>query len=171
MFVPDNATNADDFVFGAFADGNDPFDQRSVMALQGAASYNGAATGVYTYKSGSNTGLGYWNGELSLDVDFGGGTDLGTIGGRVTGIEVDDDDATGSLTLGPANIGGSDSGFFEGNLSGTVNGRGYTGRWGGQFFGTGEADGEPGSVGGTLGGGSEDRSGSASFVGAFAAYK
>ncbi len=169
MFVPDNATNADDFVFGAFVDGSDPFHQRSVMALQGTASYNGAATGVYTYKSGSDTGLGYWNGQLSLKVDFGGGTDLGTIGGSVFGLEVDDDYVAGSLTLGTANIGGSDSGFFEGVLSGAVGGIGYTGRWGGQFLGNGEADGEPASVGGTLGGRSEDRS--ASFVGAFAAYK
>ncbi len=169
LFMPDNATNADDVVFGAFGDGSDPFDQHSVMALQGPASYNGLVAGVYSAKSGGDTEIGYVDGRVSLTVDFGGGRDLGTIGGSVTGIEVDGDPISGSLTLGTANIGGSDSGFFEGNLSGTVGAAGYTGRWGGQFFGNREADGEPGSVGGTLGGRSADRS--TSFVGVFGAYK
>ncbi len=165
--MPDNATNADDVVFGAFGDGSDPFDQRSVMALRDTASYNGLVTGVYSAKSGGDTEIGYVDGRVSLTVDFGGGSELGTIGGSVTGIEMDGDRIAGSLTLGTADIGGSDSGFFEGNLSGTVGGTGYTGRWGGQFFGNGEADGKPGSVGGTLGGASGDRS--ASFVGVFGA--
>ena len=170
LFIPDNATNAGDVVFGAFGDGSDPFDQRSVMALQGTARYNGLATGVYSARSGSDTEIGYVDGNVSLTVDFGGRSDLGTIGGSVTGIEIDGDRIAGSLTLGTANIGGSDSGFFEGILSGTVEGTGYTGRWGGQFFGNDDqSDGKPGSVGGTLGGRSEDRS--ASFVGVFGAYK
>jgi len=127
LFIPDNATNAGDVVFGAFGDGSDPFDQRSVMALQGTARYNGLATGVYSARSGSDTEIGYVDGNVSLTVDFGGRSDLGTIGGSVTGIEIDGDRIAGSLTVGTANIGGSDSGFFEGILSGTVEGTGYTG--------------------------------------------
>ena len=92
------------------------------------------------------------------------------IGGSVTGIEVDAERLSGSVTLGTANIGSSNSGFFEGRLNGTVEGIDYSGRWGGQFFGNSETDGTaPGSVGGTLGATSDDRNNS--FVGVFGAYK
>ena len=74
------------------------------------------------------------------------------------------------MSLDRANIGPSNSGFFEGQLSGAGNWSGLmTGRWGGQFFGNSETDGKPGSIGGTLGGRSQDRS--LSFVGVFGAYK
>ncbi len=169
LFVPDNATSADDVVLGAFADGNDPFRQSNLLALQGTARYVGGAVGVYTYASEGEAGAGYWNGDVTLEADFGGRSDLGSIGGSVTGIESDGELVSGSLSLGRASIGSSNSGFFEGLLSGNVNGLGFTGRWGGQFFGNSEADGKPGSVGGTAAGRSADRS--VSFVGAFAGYK
>ncbi len=166
-FVPDNATSADDVVFGAFADGNDPFRQSNLLALQGTARYVGGATGVYTVRSEDE--VGYWNGNVNLNADFGGRSDLGSISGSVTGIDADGESASGSLSLGAANIGASNSGFFEGRLGGNVNGIDYTGRWGGQFFGNSEADGKPGSVAGTLGGRSQGRI--VSFVGAFGAHK
>ena len=167
LFVPDNATSANDVVFGAFADGNDPFRQSNLVALQGTARYVGGAAGVYADRS--SNWAGYWAGNVTLDADFGGRSDLGSIGGSVTGIEADDELVPGSMRLGRANIGSSNSGFFEGQLNGTVNGIGFTGRWGGQFFGNSEADGKPGSVGGTAAGRSADRS--VSFVGAFGAFK
>ena len=166
-FVPDNATSADDVVFGAFADGNDPFRQSNLLALQDGARYVGGATGVYTVRSEDE--VGYWDGNVTLDADFGGRSDLGSISGSVTGIDADGESALGSLSLGAANIGSSNSGFFEGRLGGNVNGIDYTGRWGGQFFGNSEADGKPGSVAGTLGGRSQGRI--VSFVGAFGAHK
>ena len=167
LFVPDNATSANDVVFGAFADGNDPFRQSNLVALQGTARYVGGATGVYTDRS--SNWAGYWDGNVTLDADFGGRSDLGSIGGSVTGIEADGELASGSLSLGAANIGSSNSGFFEGRLGGNVNGIDFTGRWGGQFFGNNEPDGKPGSVAGTAGGTSQD--GIVSFVGAFGAHK
>lgn len=167
LFVPDNATSADDVVIGAFADGNDPFRQSNLVALQGRARYVGGAAGVYTDRS--ENWAGYWAGNVTLDADFGGRSDLGSINGSVTGIEADGELVSGSMRLDQANIGSSNSGFFEGQLNGTVNGIGFTGRWGGQFFGNSEADGKPGSVGGTAAGRSADRS--VSFVGAFGAYK
>ncbi len=167
LFVPDNATSADNFVFGAFADGNDPFRQSNLVALQGAARYVGGAAGAYTDRS--ENWAGYWTGQVTLDADFGGRSDLGSIDGSVTGIEADDELVSGSMRLDRANIGSSNSGFFEGQLNGTVNGIGFTGRWGGQFFGNSEADGKPGSVGGTAAGRSAD--GSVSFVGGFGAFK
>ena len=167
LFVSDNATSADDVVFGAFGDGNDRFRQSNLMALQGTARYVGGATGLYADRSENE--VGYWDGDVALTADFGGRSDLGSISGSVTGIESDGERYSGSLRLGAANIGSSNSGFFEGRLSGNVEGVGLSGRWGGQFFGNSEADGKPGSVGGTLGGRSDDRS--ASFVGVFGAYK
>ena len=167
LFVPDDATSADDVVLGAFGDGNDPFRQSNLVALQGTARYIGEATGVYTDTSENE--VGYWDGNVILTADFGGRSDLGSIRGSVTGLESDGERYSGSLSLGAANIGSSNSGFFEGHLSGNVEGVGLGGRWGGQFFGNSEADGKPGSVGGTLGGRSDDRS--ASFVGVFGAYK
>ena len=167
LFVPDNATSADDVVLGAFADGNDPFRQSNLVALQGTARYVGGAAGVYTDRS--ENWAGYWAGNVTLDADFGGRSDLGSINGSVTGIETDGELVSGSLRLDQANIGSSNSGFFEGQLNGTVNGIGFTGRWGGQFFGNSEADGKPGSVGGTAAGRSADHS--VSFVGAFGAFK
>ena len=169
LFVPDGATSADDVVFGAFGDGSDPFRQGNLMALQGTARYVGAAAGVYSARSSSGSELGYLGGDVTLTADFGGRSDLGTISGSVTGIEVDDQRFSGSLSLGTASIGSSDSGFFEGRVSGVVEGRAYTGRWGGQFFGNGEADGKPGSVGGTLGGRSTDDT--VNFVGIIGAYR
>ena len=169
LFVPDNATSADDVVFGAFADGSDPFRQNNLMALQGAAEYRGAAAGIYSGKSPAGTELGYWGGAVSLTADFGGQGGLGTISGSLTDIVVDDERYSGSLSLGTAAIGSSNSGFFEGLVSGTVEGSAYAGRWGGQFFGNGEEDGKPGSVAGTLGGRSTDDT--VNFIGAFGAYK
>ncbi len=167
LFIPDNARSADDVVIGAFGDGNDPFRQSNLMALQSTARYVGLATGIYADKSKNE--VGYWDGNVTLVADFGGRSDLGSIGGTVTGIEADGERLSGSVSLGRANIGSSNSGFFEGQLGGAVNEVGLAGRWGGQFFGNGEADGKPGSVGGTLGGRSQDRS--LSFVGVFGAYK
>ncbi|MDE0281740.1 MAG: hypothetical protein OXN16_11795 [Gammaproteobacteria bacterium] len=167
LFVPDNAAGADDVVIGAFGDGSDPFRQGNLRALQGTARYVGEMTGVYTDRSENEAG--YVDGNVSLTADFGGGSDLGSIGGSVSGIEADGERFSGSIRLGTAPIGSSDSGFFEGSLSGNVEGTGLSGRWGGQFFGNGEADGRPGSVGGTLGGTSA--SGDASFIGVFGAYK
>ncbi len=167
LFVPDDAASADDVVIGAFGDGNDPFDQNNLMAVQGSADYVGLATGVYADKSENE--VGYWGGNVTLTADFGGRSDLGSISGRITGIEADGESQSGSVSLDRANIGSSNSGFFEGQLSGAVNGGGLTGRWGGQFFGNSETDGKPGSIGGTLGGRSQDRS--VSFVGVFGAYK
>ena len=167
LFIPDNATTADDVAIGAFGDGNDPFRQSNLVALQGTARYLGEATGVYADRSENE--VGYWDANVTLTADFGGRSDLGSIGGSVTGFESDGERYSGSMSLGAANIGSSNSGFFEGRLSGNVEGIGLSGRWGGQFFGNSEADGKPGSVGGTLGGRSDDRS--ASFVGVFGAYK
>ena len=169
LVVPDNATSADDYVFGAFVDGNDPFDQSNIMALQGTATYEGGATGVYSEKTAESTAIGYFNGDVELTANFNGASDLGTISGSITNFEVDGEPDDGTLNLGTAPIGSQNSGFFEGAVTGADDERMYVGNWGGQFFGNGESDGKPGSVGGTFGGRSTDDA--VNFVGAFGAYK
>jgi hypothetical protein len=169
LVVPDNATSADDYVFGAFVDGNDPFDQSNIMALQGTATYEGGATGVYSEKTAESTSIGYFDGDVELTANFNGASDLGTISGSITNFEVDGEPDDGTLNLGTAPIGSQNSGFFEGAVTGADDERMYVGNWGGQFFGNGESDGKPGSVGGTFGGHSTDDA--VNFVGAFGAHK
>ena len=169
LFVPDYVTNAADYVFGTFADGGDPFLQSNIMALQGTVSYEGNVIGVYMEMTPEGTSIGDFNGDVRLNANFGGTSELGTISGLVTDFEVDGEQADGTLTLGTANIGLQNSGFFDGAVGGFDDERTYEGQWGGQFFGNGESDGKPGSVAGTFGGHSTDDA--ASFVGTFGAHR
>ncbi len=169
LLVPDDRTSADDYAFGAFVDGNDTFSQSNITALQGTATYEGGATGVYSEKTAESTAIGYFNGDVELTANFGGTSELGTISGSITNFEVDGESEVGTLNLGTANIGSQDSGFFKGSVTGSDAERMYVGNWGGQFFGNGESDGKPGSVGGTFGGHSTDDA--VNFVGAFGAHK
>lgn len=164
VFVPDDATSVEDYEFGAFGDGNDPFTQSNIAGLTGTAGYEGSATGVYT----EDSTIGYFDGDVTLTAEFGDTTGLGTISGTVTDFKVDGESVSGALTLESADITASDSGFFKGSVTGSDDERSYTGRWGGQFFGNSRTDGQPGSVGGTFGGHSTDNA--ASFVGVFGAH-
>ena len=169
LIAPDDAASAADYEFGAFADGSDPFMQSNLAAVAGAAIYTGDATGVYSTKEAEGTTVGYLEADVRLTANFGDANGLGTISGRMTGFVVDDTPITGTLNLGTANIGAQNSGFFRGAVTGADGERRYTGHWGGQFFGNGQADGRPGSVAGTFGGHSTDDA--VSFVGAFGAHK
>ena len=169
LFIPDDAESADDYVFGAFADGSDPFRQENLMVLQGTATYRGDAIGGYSERSAESTTTGEFSGDVELTANFGGTGNLGTISGSVTNFEVDGEPDDGALNLGTASIGSQNSGFFRGTMTGSDDERSYVGNWGGQFFGNGESDGKPGSVAGTFGGSSTDDV--ISFVGAFGAYK
>ena len=170
-FVPDSARNANDVTFGAFADGSDPFNQGNLTALTGAASYFGGARGMGIHSNADDAQVGEFTGEVRLQADFGNASALGTIGGSITDLESGDEDIGGSLTLGSANIGSSNSGFFDGRLSGRVGEIDFIGRWGGQFFGNGQTDNKPGAVAGTFGGTGSSGSDKVSFVGIFAAHK
>ena len=104
LFVPANATSTADYVFGAFVDGNDPFDQSNIMTLQGTATYRGGAIGVYSATEGQSTEIGSFDGDVELTANFGGGNDLGTISGSLTNLEVDGDPVVSMLNFGTANI-------------------------------------------------------------------
>ena len=179
LYVPDTASSADDYEFGAFADGNDPFTQSNIMALTSTATYEGDATGIYSERGASSTTtLGNFDGDVRLTADFGAADSLGTISGSITDIELTNFKGestsgsltSGSLTLGEAAIGSANSGFFKGAVTGSHDSRTYAGKWGGQFFGNGAASTDhPGSVAGTFGGTSTDDD--VNFVGAFGAFK
>ncbi len=169
LYVPDTASSTDDYEFGAFADGSDPFTQSNIMALTGSATYLGDAVGVYSLKEASSTTIGNFDGDVRLTADFGAADSLGTISGVIDTFEVDGEAFPGSLTLGEAAIGSANSGFFKGAVAGSDDSRTYAGKWGGQFFGNGPASTDhPGQVAGTFGGTSTDDA--VNFVGAFGAH-
>ena len=114
-----------------------PFLQSSLATVQGTATYEGAAVGVYSDETGGSTEIGYLDGDVTLSADFGDRNSLGTISGSITNFQVDGVPAAGRLNLGAADIGSQHSGFFEGAVTGSDNERAYTGHWGGQFFGNG----------------------------------
>ena len=164
-------SSAADYVFGAFADGSDPFLQSNLTAVEGTATYEGDATGMYSATEAGSTTIGDFDGDVELTARFGGGNDLGTISGSITNFDLDGMPEDGTLPLGPADIGPRNSGFFKSQITGSDEDGSYTGHWGGQFFGNGESDGRPGSVGGTFGLHYSTDEGDANFIGAFAAHK
>ena len=169
LIVPDDAANTAGYEFGAFADGSDPFVQRNLAVVTGTATYTGDATGVYSAKEAEGITGGFLDADVRLTANFGDTNGLGTINGSLTNFALDGTPVPGALNLGAANIGAQNSGFFRGAVTGADDQRSYTGHWGGQFFGNGEADGRPGSVAGTFGGHSTDDV--VTFVGAFGAHK
>ena len=168
--VPADATSVADYEFGAFVDGNDPFEQSNLAGLTGTATYSGEASAVYSVVS---TGQNYFpDAEASLTANFGDGAALGTIEGRIHDITGDgpaSDSYDGVvINLGSAAIGGANSGFFTGDVTTAGTDSPFTGKWGGQFYGNGAAATDPpGSVVGTFG--AATANGGESFVGLFGA--
>ena len=172
-FVPDSEA-LDDYEFGAFAYGNDPFNDANLQALTGDARYGGQAVGVYYSFSADESEAGPFTADVALTAEFGDAEALGSISGTVSNVETEggtEIDAT--LALESADIGSSNGGFFRGDTSMTFGGRAYTGRWGGQFFDNGAATDPPASVAGTFGATTSEASGTGtgSLVGAFGAER
>lgn len=89
LFVPDDLAHTEGYSGGAFADGNDPFHQENVLALQGTATYRGYAAGMYTLRSIEGFDLNTFEGVVNLTADFGAEDGLGTVSGSITEVEVD----------------------------------------------------------------------------------
>ena len=166
VYVPDDATSVDDFTFGAFVHGEDPYDQDNLTALTGEYTYTGDATGVYSVLADERNY--FFDADVTLTADFDDGSTLGTIGGRIHDVSVDDELVEGdpTLNLGTADIGGDNSGFFTGDTDMVYEGENYTGKWGGQFFGNDDTN-PPGSVAGTFGAATSD--GANSVLGVYGA--
>ena len=149
--------------YGAFANGGDPYEQNNIQTLTGTATYSGEATAAYI--DIGNEKRGDLTAAVTLTADFGSNALLGTISGRVHNFERIFDDPLvphrmtdaefaqlGDVTLGTANIGDSESGFFTGDTTMTADGDSLAGKWGGQFYGNGATpQDQPGAVAGTFG--------------------
>ena len=166
VYVPDDATSVDDFAFGAFVHGEDPYNQSNLLGLTGKYTYTGDATGVYSVLAEESNY--FFDADVTLTADFDDGSNLGTIGGRIHDVSVDDELVEGdpTLNLDSADIGGDNSGFFTGNTDMVYEGENYTGKWGGQFFGN-DGSNPPGSVAGTFGAATSD--GANSVLGVYGA--
>ena len=171
--VPADAASVADYEFGAFMDGNDPFRQANLAGLTGTATY-AADAGAIMHHSHQETNDRYAVvGDVRLTADFGDASGLGSIGGTVSNFRGEGpgpDYYEGvSVVLGTAQIGSANSGFFTGATSTAGTDSAFTGKWGGQFYGNGEAGAPPGSVAGTFGAATAD--GSESFIGIYGAYR
>lgn len=118
---------------GAAASGNDPFHVWDLVRLEGRATYEGAAVGLYTARGETTTFHGFGAGvRMTADFDQ----------DRIEGLLMDGrDPVTGEplfdgLTLGTAAL-HDKSTFFRGEVSGVLGGKEAAGQWGGQFFGNG----------------------------------
>ena len=167
-FVPDSG-ESEDYEFGAFADGSNPFPQGNLEALTGPATYDGRAFGAYYADSPDRSEAGPFSARVSLRADFGDANALGSISGTVSGVETSSGPLDATLNLDSANIGIADSGFFTGATSMTFEQRTYAGQWGGQFFGSGT--GAPSLVAGTFGAATSADGATGSLVGAFGAER
>ena len=150
VYVPDDAMNVNQFEFGAFVDGADPY-TGGIVALTGEYTYSGDATGVYSVLAEKRNY--FFDADVRLTADFETSYRFGTIWGYVDNFSVDDELVEGdpTLNLDSADIGGANPDFFTGNTDTTFRGEYYTGEWGGQFFGNDGVSNPPGSVGGTFG--------------------
>ena len=175
MEVPDNAATHEDIVHGAFASGSDRFRQDNLEPLTGTVRYQGDATGMYFEPTEQPLGGYSFEARVTLEATFGDSGALGTIHGTIDSFRFQTD-SRGTrqsrpqtmVTLERADIGGTDSGLFEGISTGRHHdGTPLSGRWSGRFYGNAESDGKPGSVAGTFGAASNDRG----FIGAFGARR
>ena len=149
---------------GMFVSGGDPFIQDNLASLTGKATYaadingwifrEGLKYGSHDFRRDAHSSADGISSTLRLNVDFSDKNNLGTIEGTVGyGLSYDGRGASvggGTIILESTNIGNTNSGFFEGNVSGSIKGREYEGKWGGQFYGNNSPDGLPEHVAGTI---------------------
>ena len=189
LYAPADTTDVDAFEVGVFAAGRDPFTESNLMALSGAAAYNGKAVGIYTAAARPTTQSFHANVELR--ADFGTDSEFGAVDGRVFDFVLENGapaalrelrllttswrDAQGGSNVfpsqdadGPALPGG----WVEGYTSADG---GWWGVWGGRFFGNGLTSTDippsyvehPRSFAGTFGA----TDGNRSFAGSFGVHK
>ena len=172
VYIPDDGT-ADDYEFGAFADGAAPYPEADIAGLAGEAEYDGGATGVYSYGTNGGRRNEFFDATVELTANF--DNNVEEISGRIYDFEIDDEDVDGEpeLTLNSADL-TPGSNFFTGSTSVMIDGEvdeDFTGNWGGQFFNDPDPDPSstddiPGAVAGTFGAANDDES----VVGVFGAY-
>ena len=181
LYVPEDVTDSDDYEFGVFASGGDPFVVANLRALTGSASYVGDAIGKY-YVNGlsSNPTVGSFTADVTLTADFGDSNANGFIWGEVTGFDFTgggdsslpttiyltsyaDDSLAGAFgaQAGTDNIfdtphnnrAALDGGLAGGATTAHVDGEDWQGDWHGVFYGNDPDDpsAHPTGVAGTFG--------------------
>ena len=170
------------YAFGAFADGGaaiaDTGEPGTVDSVTGKATYEGKAAGVHS----TATAVDFFHGDVELNADFGDGTAIGTITGKVHNIMAAGRAVGHDIELVVNDPGAQNpapniltAGTFSGRARMMDTGRNdtsgediyqYTGTWGGTFYNhmandTDTADVDestraPGSVAGTFGVGMAD---------------
>ena len=188
LFVPEDPSAFDAYDFGVFAGGSDPFHPGHLMAVEGTARYAGDAAGLYHARlSPGSVHSGGFTASVALTADFGTNAELGTLGGRVYGFELDAGapfTPPSGLPLGTADISSSVS-PCSGNVPGgwvcgdipwgaDDDGQWWWGYWSAKFFGNGLATtsippwfAQPTSVAGTFNARSGNNVG---FAGSFGAH-
>ena len=72
QYVPEDITANDDYEFGAFAGGGDPFLSRTLLRISTALRSTGSAHGMYyTGRSSKTPGVGSFDASVTLQADFG----------------------------------------------------------------------------------------------------
>ena len=162
LYVPEDTADIEAFEVGVFAAGRDPFKATNLVALAGRATYTGKAAGLYA--AAAHPVAETFIADVTLEADFGTGSDFGAVNGRVSGFALDSGEPS-SLTelhlLSAAILGSDDLGESESPTStllpgGWVDGEtaaagGWQGVWGGRFFGNGTGGEHPSSFAGTFG--------------------
>ena len=88
LYVPEDVTVAEDYDFGVFASGGDPFEAGHLAGLVDSATYAGSATGwFYVNKSSASAENGQFTASVTLTADFRDGTETGTVTGTVSNFD------------------------------------------------------------------------------------
>ena len=150
LSVPEASTG--EFDVGAFAEGKEGFVRNmvgvaanSLDQLAGAATYTGAATGIYA----KDARVGDFSATASLTADFEANTanSPGTVEGSVTNFR-ENGESLGAWTVNllSATPADNESIIFVGSTGGTADGNALTGKWGAEFFGVELVTAPPGTT-------------------------
>ena len=163
IHAPANATRVSDYEFGVFADGSEQISLSMIPQLTGVAVYSGEAAGVYASSRPGREEVSSFQANAMLTANFDNSHTPGEVSGRVSDFVLNRGVALpGAVELSVAEVEGN---FFQGDTGG----EGFSGKWGGNFYGNPTVGGvmQPDSVGATFGGATNDNTESiVGFVGA-----
>ena len=149
---------------GVFASGNDPFDT-NVWVLEGTASYDGRAVGIFTGTAGQT----YFRANTEITVYFGDSSDTGNVRGRIFDFVGENGSRmSGNPVVQLESRLSIDAKYFFGETSHNDGTDDFTGDWTGHFYGNDHTSGTPTSLGGTFGVSTSD--GSKVYLGAFGSH-
>lgn len=161
-----NAPICNEYEVGVFVNGNDPFETSSMWALEGTATYDGRAIGIFSGTAGQS----YFRANAEMTLSFGSSVDAGVIRGRIFDFVGEN----GSRMPGnpvvqlQSGINFDNVEYVFGTTSHNDGTDSFTGQWAGRFYGSSHASGIPTSVGGTFGASTSD--GSKTYLGAFGTH-